>query len=86
MRDTLISRLATHAAALSYWLRQPQLMVFLPAATLTAYWLGGDRALLFAALGLPLLFALAGALLFEPPREAAGARFSTATGGRRRRR
>ena len=72
MRDTLISRLATHAAALSYWLRQPQLMVFLPAATLTAYWLGGDRALLFAALGLPLLFALAGAFRFEQPREAEG--------------
>ncbi|MFN3642972.1 MAG: putative bifunctional diguanylate cyclase/phosphodiesterase [Gemmobacter sp.] len=53
------------------WLRQPELMVFLPAVTLAAYWLGGDRALLLTALGLPLLFAIAGAFRFDAGRDPA---------------
>ncbi len=38
----------------------PPVLAFLPAATLAAYWLGGEAALLAAALGLPLIYLLAG--------------------------
>lgn len=38
----------------------PPVLAFLPALTLAMFWLGGEQALLIAALGLPLLFALAG--------------------------
>ncbi|MCV2891131.1 putative bifunctional diguanylate cyclase/phosphodiesterase [Ruegeria aquimaris] len=40
----------------------PPILAFLPAITLGAFWLGGEIALLLTSLGLPLLFALAGAL------------------------
>ncbi|MFC3614602.1 putative bifunctional diguanylate cyclase/phosphodiesterase [Lutimaribacter marinistellae] len=40
----------------------PAILAFLPALTLGAFWLGGEVALLMTSLGLPLLFALAGAL------------------------
>lgn len=46
-------------------LRRPELMVFLPAATLAAFWFGGEEMLILAALGVPLVFALAGAFRFE---------------------
>ncbi|SDC78018.1 putative bifunctional diguanylate cyclase/phosphodiesterase [Ruegeria marina] len=39
----------------------PPILAFLPAISLGAYWLGGEIALLLTALGLPLLFAFAGA-------------------------
>lgn len=45
-------------------LRRPELMVFLPALTLATFWLGGEEALIIAALGTPLLFTLAGAFRF----------------------
>lgn len=38
----------------------PPMLAFLPAATLAAYWTGGETALVGLALGLPLVFALAG--------------------------
>ena len=38
----------------------PPVLAFLPALTLAMFWLGGEQALLIAALGLPVLFALAG--------------------------
>ncbi|KUP92141.1 putative bifunctional diguanylate cyclase/phosphodiesterase [Tritonibacter horizontis] len=38
----------------------PPILAFLPALTLGAFWFGGETALLAAALGLPLLFALLG--------------------------
>jgi EAL domain-containing protein (putative c-di-GMP-specific phosphodiesterase class I)/GGDEF domain-containing protein len=69
MRETLASLFVTRAAAVAHWLRRPQLMVFLPAVTLAAFWLGGDRALLLVALGLPLIFAMAGAFRFAAPGE-----------------
>ncbi len=46
-------------------LRKPQWMVFLPAVTLAAFWLGGERVLILVALGAPLLFAIAGAFRFD---------------------
>ena len=46
-------------------LRRPELMVFVPALTLAAFWLGGEQALVFVALGLPLLLAVAGAFRLQ---------------------
>lgn len=39
-------------------------MVFLPALTLAAFWLGGEQVLILVALGAPLAFAIAGAFRF----------------------
>ena len=44
--------------------RRPELMVFIPAATLAAFWLGGERMLVLTALAAPLLFAIGGAFRF----------------------
>ena len=46
-------------------LRRPELMVFVPAVTLAAFWLGGERMLILTALGAPLIFAIAGAFRFS---------------------
>lgn len=43
-------------------LRRPEVFVFLPALTLAAFWLGGERVLILTALGAPLLFAISGAV------------------------
>ena len=40
----------------------PQALAFLPAVCLSAFWLGGELALVCVALGLPLIFAVAGVL------------------------
>jgi diguanylate cyclase len=40
---------------------RPEWMVFLPAITLAAFWLGGEAILVLTAVGLPLAFAAAGA-------------------------
>lgn len=45
--------------------RRPELMVFLPALTLAAFWLGGERVLILTALATPLLFTIAGAFRFS---------------------
>jgi diguanylate cyclase len=45
--------------------RRPEIMAFLPAITLAAFWFGGERVLVATALGLPLLFALFGAFRHE---------------------
>jgi diguanylate cyclase len=42
-------------------LRRPEWMVFLPAITLAAFWLGGEAVLILTAIGMPLVFAAAGA-------------------------
>jgi len=41
----------------------PPMLAFLPALTLGAFWFGGETALLVAALGLPLMFAVLGSLM-----------------------
>ena len=46
-------------------LRKPEWMVFLPAVTLAAFWIGGERVLILVALATPLIFAIAGAFRFE---------------------
>ncbi|SCZ73852.1 putative bifunctional diguanylate cyclase/phosphodiesterase [Epibacterium ulvae] len=38
----------------------PPMLAFLPALTLATYWMGGEIALVIAALGLPLIFAASG--------------------------
>ena len=51
-------------------LRRPELMVFLPAVTLASFWMGGEEMLIIAALGAPLVFAIAGAFRFADPTSA----------------
>ncbi len=53
-------------------LRKPEWMVFLPAVTLAAFWIGGEKVLILVALGAPMIFAMAGAFRFGDP-AAAGA-------------
>lgn len=57
----------TALRVLARQLRRPEWMVFLPALTLTCFWLGGEEALIIAALGAPLVFAMAGAFRFAEP-------------------
>lgn len=45
--------------------RRPELMVFIPAVTLAAFWLGGERMLVLTALGAPLFFVAGGAFRFS---------------------
>lgn len=53
-----LSRLRHNALTI---LMGPPVLAFLPAITLGAFWLWGEAALVIASLGLPLLFAFAGA-------------------------
>lgn len=50
-------------------LTQPQILAFLPALTLGAYWTGGEGALLATALFVPVLYALAGLPRQQTPTE-----------------
>lgn len=43
--------------------RRPELLAFLPAVTLAAFWLGGENALILTALAIPGLYAMAGLLM-----------------------
>lgn len=47
--------LARFQAWLAPALAGPPLLAFLPALSLGAFWLGGERALVLTSLGLPLL-------------------------------
>ena len=42
--------------------RRPELLAFLPAVTLAAFWIGGEEALVVTALSVPIIYALAGML------------------------
>ncbi len=57
--------LSALARGLVGWVRRPELFLFLPALTLAAFWLGGERALVLLALGAPLVFAFAGAFRYR---------------------
>lgn len=46
-------------------LRRPELMVFLPAVTLAAFWFGGEEALILTALAAPMVFTMSGAFRFQ---------------------
>lgn len=61
MPNHLSAKLATSLRSLSMQLRRTELVLFLPALTLAAFWWGGERVLVLVALSTPLLYALAGA-------------------------
>ncbi|MEP2784777.1 MAG: GGDEF domain-containing phosphodiesterase [Pseudoruegeria sp.] len=65
---SLLNRTAlnTYRRRLRSTLSGPQILAFLPAVTLAAFWLGGEPALLACALGLPAAFALAGSYKITP--------------------
>lgn len=48
-------------------LRQPEAMVFVPAISLVAYWLGGSQALVITAISVPLLLIVVGAIDLSNP-------------------
>jgi diguanylate cyclase (GGDEF)-like protein len=48
------------SARIGALLRRPEVLVFLPALSLTAFWVGGEAIMMMIALGLPLIFAFAG--------------------------
>ena len=58
-----IGRLACRLGSL---LRRSEFLVFVPAMTLAAFWLGGEPVLILTALGLPMVFAMAGAFREVP--------------------
>ncbi|MEM7319695.1 MAG: EAL domain-containing protein, partial [Pseudomonadota bacterium] len=64
---TLLTRFRTEVVEI---LTGPPILAFLPALTLGAFWLGGELALILAALGLPLIFAFAGAFGIWPSERA----------------
>lgn len=51
--------------SLRHLVRRPEIMAFLPAVTLAAFWFGGEQVLVATALGLPMLFALFGSFRHE---------------------
>ncbi|MGL4319744.1 MAG: EAL domain-containing protein [Paracoccaceae bacterium] len=66
----MLAALSPKQVAQSIWklrvvVRRPEIMAFLPAITLAAFWFGGERVLVATALGLPMLFALFGAFRHE---------------------
>lgn len=65
MRSIIGTRLAERIIWTQAQLRRPEWMVFVPAVTLAAFWLGGETMLILVALGIPLLFILAGAFRFD---------------------
>lgn len=56
-----LNRIRTRLAPVLF---TPAILAFLPALTLATYWIGGEAALLWVALGLPLLFAAFGGFSF----------------------
>lgn len=58
------SRLIRALHLVAAGLRRPEMVLFLPALTLAAFWWGGERVLVITALSAPLLFALGGAFHF----------------------
>lgn len=60
-RSPVLSRVLAGLIWLGALFRRPELMVFLPAATLAAFWIGGERALAITALSTPMIYVFAGA-------------------------
>ena len=58
----LFARLARSARTFLTLMRRPEMVVFLPAITLAAFWFGGERVLVLVALGGPLILAVSGVL------------------------
>jgi diguanylate cyclase len=49
------------SVSLGRFLKRPELLVFLPAVSLLAFWAGGEVVMIITALGIPALFAFSGA-------------------------
>lgn len=64
-----LSALSTLRGALTKGLFGPQMLAFLPALCLSAYWVGGEALLVLCALGVPLIYATFGGAghWFEAP-------------------
>jgi diguanylate cyclase len=62
MFRAIAGRLSGFGYAMTSLIRRPEWLVFLPALTLGAFWLGGESALLLTALGLPVALGLIGSL------------------------
>ncbi len=60
MKSAIAARITQARSILRRGVRGPQALAFLPAIALAAFWLGGEPMLVLAALGLPLLYMLAG--------------------------
>ncbi|WP_207186536.1 bifunctional diguanylate cyclase/phosphodiesterase [Rhodobaculum claviforme] len=60
--------------------RRPELLAFLPAVTLAAWWMGGEGALIATALAVPLAYALAGIAGVTPAPVAAAPGVDPVTG------
>lgn len=62
----MATRIATSTSGvlrlIGSFFRRSEIFVFLPAITLAAFWLGGERVLIITALGAPLIYALTGSL------------------------
>ena len=65
MAKRIWARLSGQLLGCAALLRRPELMVFLPAVTLAAFWFGGEEALIFTALAAPLIFTISGAFRFN---------------------
>jgi len=76
MPHSLAARLVRPARSLAVMMRRPEMILFLPAITLAAFWFGGERLLVMVALGAPLVFALAGAFRQADPAPALPDAFS----------
>ncbi|MEZ5912553.1 MAG: bifunctional diguanylate cyclase/phosphodiesterase [Paracoccaceae bacterium] len=59
-------RLLDQIARVSETLRRPEFVAFMPAITLAGFWWGGERVLIATALGLPMVYALLGAVRMAP--------------------
>ena len=65
MAHQVKDRISTHLIGFASLLRRPELMVFLPAVTLAAFWFGGEEALIVTALAAPMIFTISGAFRFR---------------------
>lgn len=65
MKAQIANQISSQVARCAALLRRPELMVFLPAVTLAAFWFGGEEALILTALATPLIFAISGAFRFK---------------------
>ena len=61
MQINSLSNLIRALQPIGVQLRKPEWIVFVPALTLAAFWLGGEQTLILVALGAPMVFAIAGA-------------------------
>ncbi|MDJ0822648.1 MAG: GGDEF domain-containing phosphodiesterase [Paracoccaceae bacterium] len=67
MTAEFTARLRGYRTMVQHALTGPQSLAFFPALSLAAYWLGGEPALIAAALGLPMVFVMSGAFSTSAP-------------------